>query len=206
MGLFCPCRPRQRADRARQDYVTAADCLGLPRWRVLFGHILPNCMAPVIIIGTHTDRPRHRPRGHSVLPRHRPSGNTALARPADRQRLSGAVRELLDELFSRPAAAHPRFRSTWLATGCARSSTRASRSIMTETARRRGFAHAFLHQRRRGQGGRRGFVRSRPRQGHGASSANPAPASRSPAFRSSASSSRRGGGGRPILFKAGSRA
>ena len=35
-----------------KDYVTAAISLGLPRLRILFGHILPNCIAPVVIICT----------------------------------------------------------------------------------------------------------------------------------------------------------
>jgi peptide/nickel transport system permease protein len=36
----------------RKEYVEAAQSLGLSHARVVFGHILPNCLAPVIVIGT----------------------------------------------------------------------------------------------------------------------------------------------------------
>ncbi len=36
----------------RKEYVEAARCLALPRTRIIFGHILPNCLAPIIVIGT----------------------------------------------------------------------------------------------------------------------------------------------------------
>jgi peptide/nickel transport system permease protein len=32
--------------------VEAARCLGLSRIRILFGHLLPNCLPPLIVIGT----------------------------------------------------------------------------------------------------------------------------------------------------------
>lgn len=35
-----------------KEYVEAAQCLGLSRMRVVFGHILPNCLAPLIVVGT----------------------------------------------------------------------------------------------------------------------------------------------------------
>lgn len=35
-----------------KDYVEAATCLGLSRARILFGHLLPNCLPPLIVIGT----------------------------------------------------------------------------------------------------------------------------------------------------------
>ena len=35
-----------------KDYVEAATCLGLSRTRILFGHLLPNCLPPLIVIGT----------------------------------------------------------------------------------------------------------------------------------------------------------
>lgn len=34
-----------------KDYVEAARCLAIPRWRILLGHILPNCLPPLIVIG-----------------------------------------------------------------------------------------------------------------------------------------------------------
>lgn len=36
----------------RKEYVEAASSLGLSRMRVMFGHILPNCLAPLIVVGT----------------------------------------------------------------------------------------------------------------------------------------------------------
>jgi peptide/nickel transport system permease protein len=34
------------------DYVAAAESIGVPRWRIMFRHILPNTMAPIIITAT----------------------------------------------------------------------------------------------------------------------------------------------------------
>lgn len=36
----------------RKEYVEAAQCLGLSRTRVVFRHILPNCLAPLIVVAT----------------------------------------------------------------------------------------------------------------------------------------------------------
>jgi len=35
-----------------QDFITAAIALGLPTWRVLFRHMIPNAMAPVLVSAT----------------------------------------------------------------------------------------------------------------------------------------------------------
>ena len=35
-----------------KEYVEAAQCLGISRFRIIFRHILPNCMAPLIVVGT----------------------------------------------------------------------------------------------------------------------------------------------------------
>ena len=35
-----------------KEYAEAARCLGLPAWRIMGGHILPNCLPPLIVIGT----------------------------------------------------------------------------------------------------------------------------------------------------------
>lgn len=35
-----------------KDYVEAAACLGLSHGRILFRHILPNCLPPLIVVGT----------------------------------------------------------------------------------------------------------------------------------------------------------
>ena len=34
------------------DYVQAARVLGIPRWRIIFAHTLPNCMGPVLVSAT----------------------------------------------------------------------------------------------------------------------------------------------------------
>jgi peptide/nickel transport system permease protein len=36
----------------RREYVEAAECLALPSRRILFRHLLPNCLPPLIVIGT----------------------------------------------------------------------------------------------------------------------------------------------------------
>jgi peptide/nickel transport system permease protein len=36
----------------RREYIEAAECLALPRWRLIFRHLLPNCLPPLIVIGT----------------------------------------------------------------------------------------------------------------------------------------------------------
>ena len=35
-----------------QDFVTAAKALGLPEWRIIFRHMVPNAMAPVLVSAT----------------------------------------------------------------------------------------------------------------------------------------------------------
>lgn len=35
----------------RKEYVEAAECLALPRMAIQVGHILPNCLAPVLVVG-----------------------------------------------------------------------------------------------------------------------------------------------------------
>jgi peptide/nickel transport system permease protein len=34
----------------RREYVDAAFVLGLPRWRILLVHLLPNCLGPVTVV------------------------------------------------------------------------------------------------------------------------------------------------------------
>ncbi|AZY48936.1 ABC transporter permease [Bordetella avium] len=36
----------------RREYVEAARCLDIPGWRIMLRHILPNCLPPLIVIGT----------------------------------------------------------------------------------------------------------------------------------------------------------
>lgn len=35
-----------------KEYAEAARCLGIPGWRIMFSHILPNCLPPLIVIAT----------------------------------------------------------------------------------------------------------------------------------------------------------
>ncbi|WP_127108361.1 ABC transporter permease [Pararhodobacter zhoushanensis] len=37
---------------SRREYIEAAHCLGVPLYRIIFRHLLPNCMTPLIVIGT----------------------------------------------------------------------------------------------------------------------------------------------------------
>jgi peptide/nickel transport system permease protein len=36
----------------QREYIEAAECLALPRWRIMFRHLLPNCLPPLIVVGT----------------------------------------------------------------------------------------------------------------------------------------------------------
>ena len=36
-----------------EPYVEAAVSLGTPTWKIMFGHILPNCIAPLVVQGTY---------------------------------------------------------------------------------------------------------------------------------------------------------
>jgi len=37
---------------SRREYIEAATCLGVPLHRIIFRHLLPNCMTPLIVIAT----------------------------------------------------------------------------------------------------------------------------------------------------------
>lgn len=36
----------------RKEYMEAAHCLALPVWRIVFHHLLPNCLPPLIVVAT----------------------------------------------------------------------------------------------------------------------------------------------------------
>lgn len=36
----------------RREYIEAAECLALPHWRVIYRHLLPNCMPSLVVIAT----------------------------------------------------------------------------------------------------------------------------------------------------------
>jgi peptide/nickel transport system permease protein len=38
-------------ERSR-EYIEAAECLAIPKWRIIAKHLLPNCLPPLIVIGT----------------------------------------------------------------------------------------------------------------------------------------------------------
>lgn len=44
-------RGQVMAQRER-EYVEAARCIGVPRWQIMFKHILPNILAPIIVIAS----------------------------------------------------------------------------------------------------------------------------------------------------------
>ncbi len=46
-----PVRGTALVERNR-EYIEAAECLAIPRYRILFRHLLPNCLPPLIVIGT----------------------------------------------------------------------------------------------------------------------------------------------------------
>jgi peptide/nickel transport system permease protein len=46
-----PVRGTALVERSR-EYIEAAECLALPRRSILFRHLLPNCLPPLIVIGT----------------------------------------------------------------------------------------------------------------------------------------------------------
>lgn len=37
---------------SRREYIEAASCLGVPVYRIIFRHLLPNCLPPLIVIAT----------------------------------------------------------------------------------------------------------------------------------------------------------
>ena len=36
----------------KKEYVEASKVMGVPTWRIMFIHILPNCLSPILVIGT----------------------------------------------------------------------------------------------------------------------------------------------------------
>ena len=84
----------------RREYIEAAPCLALPQSRIIFRHLLPNCIPAADRGRDRAGRPRHRARGDAVVPRRRRADHRALARAADRQRLRlHAVGQLLDRFY-----------------------------------------------------------------------------------------------------------
>ena len=87
----------------RKEYIEAAVCQGLSATRILFRHLLPNCLPPLMVVA---NRRGDYARSDALLPRTGPADHGALARFADRQGLQlSALRPLLDQRFPRPGAA-----------------------------------------------------------------------------------------------------
>ena len=94
----------------RKEYIEAARVpRRCRRARIVFRHLLPNCLPPLIVVATVQVAARDRARGDAVVPRPRPADHRAVARAADRQRLPvPAVGQVLDQLLpGRRAAASP---------------------------------------------------------------------------------------------------
>ena len=72
-----------------KDYVLAARVIGVPPWRIMVNHVLPNVIGPVMVIGTLALGLGDHCRGHLVLSWCRSAAHAAFARYSDptRQRL-----------------------------------------------------------------------------------------------------------------------
>ena len=86
-------------ERSR-EYMEAAECLALGHRRIVFRHLLPNCLPPLIVVSTVAGGPLDRPGGDAFVPRPGPAADGAVPGAADRQRLRlHAERTLLDQLL-----------------------------------------------------------------------------------------------------------
>ena len=65
------------------DYVQAARALGASNGRIIFRHILPNAITPVLVISTVGRRGHHRRRSHADVPRRRAAGADELVGHVD---------------------------------------------------------------------------------------------------------------------------
>ena len=81
MGLARLIRGQVLSLRER-EFVQAARVIGMPTRRILFKELLPNLVAPIVVVGLADAAGLRRRRGRPVVPRHR----------RDRRRLAGARR------------------------------------------------------------------------------------------------------------------
>ena len=80
-----------------KDYIAAASCLELPRRRILFRHLLPNCIPPLIVVSTVQIAHAIALEVYTLVSRGGGSRDGTLARHAHRHRLRlPAFWELLD--------------------------------------------------------------------------------------------------------------
>ena len=66
-----------------KEYVQAARVIGVAPLRVMFRHVLPNVLGPVLVLATHPDRRRDHHRGDAELSRRRRAADLAVAGHAD---------------------------------------------------------------------------------------------------------------------------
>jgi ABC-type multidrug transport system fused ATPase/permease subunit len=89
----------------RKEYIEAAHCLALSPGRIVFRHLLPNCLPPMIVVATVQVAAAIALEANAVFPRPRPADHGTLARPSHRQRLPvPLVRQVLDQFLSRHRA------------------------------------------------------------------------------------------------------
>ena len=178
----------------RREYIEAARCLALPKSRIVFRHLLPNCLPPLIVVATV--QVAHAIALESTLsflgvgvPVTEPSLGMLIA---TRLQLP-ALRQVLDlDLPGRRPRDRRSSRSTSSATACATCSTRGSRGERADPLGPRPRRHV-----RDPRGRARRPSTASPSTSTAArcwgSSANRARANRSPGLPSSASSTRRDG-------------
>ena len=69
-----------------KEYIEAATCLALGHKRIVFRHLLPNCLPPLIVVGHPPDGPCHYAGSDVEFSRRRSADQRAVTRPAHRQR------------------------------------------------------------------------------------------------------------------------
>ena len=89
----------------QREYIEAAMCLALSTRMIIFSHLLPNVLPPLVVVAT-VQVAHAIAGGHPVIPRHRPPRDRAVSRTADLERLRlHDERRLLDKFLSRRRAA-----------------------------------------------------------------------------------------------------
>ena len=90
-----------------KEYVLAARVIGVPAWRIMLSHVLPNVIGPVLVLATLGLGARDPDRGDVVVSGCRPAADAAVARHADplRQRLPVLRPMVGDDLSGRDARA-----------------------------------------------------------------------------------------------------
>ena len=152
----------------RKEYMEAARCLALSPARIVFRHLLPNCLPPMIVVATVQVAAAIALEATLSflglgLPITEPSLGLLIAN-GYQYLLSG---KYWISFFPGVALLSPSSASTSSPTSCATCSILARRQVERRSPHRRGVAHALLHQGGRRQGGRRRLVHRRSRRGAG---------------------------------------